>query len=116
MTENQFRIRAPISLSRRTQRRGPSAHKVEELAQELVEEHETKLGAALESNERYLRILVDGEPALDEQWRQTLQVASEEREAQSHVANQQLQALITQYEERAAIAIKNRVEGTPDGG
>jgi GT2 family glycosyltransferase len=30
----------------------------------------------------------------------TLQVVSEEREAQSHIANQQLQTLITQYEER----------------
>ena len=100
MTKSQFSICAPASLSRRTQRRAPSTHNVEELAQELIAEHETKLREALESNERDLPILVDREPALDESWRQTLQVASEEREVQSHVANQQLQAMITQYEER----------------
>jgi GT2 family glycosyltransferase/glycosyltransferase involved in cell wall biosynthesis len=100
VTRSTFSIRAPASLSLRTQRRGPSAHNVEELAQELIAEHETESLEALESNERDLRILVDREPAVDEQWWQTLQVASEGREAQSNFGNQQLKALITQYQER----------------
>ena len=76
------------------------AHNVEELARELVAEHESALRQTLASKERDFRALADRERAVVEQLRQTLQDIAEERRAHAQLSKQELQALTAQYEER----------------